>query len=119
MKDETAGDTDFKDEYIQSNYIVNTPDSNNGNTMVFRIIDFHVDKITIRAHGFSDIWAQLGGLWAASLVVLAFFFKSSGRLNTKGYELQIFQFLPKKMRNDFLTGTEAKDGSAVPKNDAL
>merc|ERR1712188_142957 len=25
VKDETAGDTDFKDEYIQSNYIVNTP----------------------------------------------------------------------------------------------
>ena len=70
--------------------------------------DFLVRKITIRYKTFSEIIADIGGLWAAAFLFLGLLWKKSGYLSKPaGEEMWIFNYLPPKMRSEMLLGKSA------------
>ena len=70
--------------------------------------DFLVRKITIRYKTFSEIIADIGGLWAAAFLLLGLLWKKSGYLSKPaGEEMWIFKYLPPKMRSEMLLGKSA------------
>lgn len=70
--------------------------------------DFLVRKITIRYKTFSEILADIGGLWAAAFLLLGLLWKKSGYLSSPaGEEMWIFKYLPTKMRSEMLLGKSA------------
>ena len=65
-------------------------------------------KITIRYKTFSEIIADIGGLWAAAFLLLGLLWKKSGYLSKPaGEEMWIFNYLPPKMRAEMLLGKSA------------
>lgn len=69
--------------------------------------DFLVRKITIRYMTFSEILADIGGLWAAAFLLLGILWKKSGYLSRPaGDEMWIFKYLPHKTRQNMLLGKE-------------
>ena len=68
-------------------------------TLGFKFDDFVVREITIRNKTSSEIVAEIGGLWAAAVAIIALFFVKSGHLNKEGgEETYIFKYLPVKTR---------------------
>jgi len=75
-----------------------------------------IDKIVVRSKTYTEIYAELGGIYAASLAILMMIFSKSGHLDKKGgKEMYIFAFLPDSWRKKWLTGKEAKDESTTDK----
>jgi hypothetical protein len=75
---------------------------------------FTVRTVTIRNKTFSEVFAELGGLWAGSALLLAIFWANSGHLNKPaGREMVIFRFLPGIARKRLLTKVGGKDTSSV------
>ena len=84
----------------------------NQNQMVmgFWFTSFLVQKITIRNKNFGEIYAEIGGIWGASLAVLALLFVKSGTRNKKGKEAYIFKYYPGSVKKQVLNAfTAAND----------
>merc|ERR1711924_575159 len=63
--------------------------------------DFLVRKITIRYMTFTEVIADIGGLWAAAFLLLGILWKKSGYLSSPaGEEMWIFKYLPRKKSED-------------------
>lgn len=121
IKDETKGDKAFKTYYLASMW--NRPETEkvvgsdgyaklNQNQMVmgFWFTSFLVQKITIRNKNFGEIYAEIGGIWGASLAVLALLFVKSGTRNKKGKEAYIFKYYPGSVKKQVLNAfTAAND----------
>ena len=76
--------------------------------------DFLVRKITIRYKTFSEIIADIGGLWAAAFLLLGILWKKSGYLSSPaGEEMWIFKYLPRKMKAKMLLGKDEAPAESV------
>jgi len=73
-------------------------------TSAFSIREFIVTRTTIRWMSVPEMWAAIGGLWAASLFVMTFLFVSSGYTSVPhgGREVIQFRFLPNALRSRWL-----------------
>ena len=82
-------------------------------TLGFKFDDFVIREITIRNKTSSEIVAELGGLWAAAIAIIALFFVKSGHLNKEGgEETYIFKYLPVKTRAAYVAGQPGKSDGA-------
>merc|ERR1712194_529462 len=64
----------------------------NEGELAFVFSSFVVQKITIRNKTFGEIYAEIGGIWAASFALLAVIFAKSGARNKEGKQAYIFKF---------------------------
>lgn len=79
----------------------------------FQFSSFTVQKITIRYKRFAEIYADIGGIWAASVALLAYAFVKSGHVDPKTKkEAYIFKYLPQGMRTAMLKEAKASSGMA-------
>ena len=80
-----------------------------------RYDDFIVRKITIRYKTFSEIFGEVGGLWAGCAALLWLVWKKSGYLRKKddgstGEEMMIFKYIPcKSWKDEWLDKGVPKD----------
>lgn len=88
----------------------------NTNHMVmgFWFTSFLVQKVTIRNKNFGEVYAELGGIWGASIALLAILksgiFTKSGKRNKKGKEAYIFKYYPGSKKKQVLNAfTAAND----------
>jgi len=74
-----------------------------------------VRKTHIRYKTFLEIYTELGGIYAASIAILAFIFVKSGYVDKKegGKEMYIFAYLPASMRVKWLDGKSAKGAKSA------
>ena len=80
--------------------------------MMFTFLHF-ARKVTIRYKTISEIWAEIGGLWAAATLVMAMVFSQSGTTDPKNKKPSvIFNFLPSKMRKRWIQENNVKLESA-------
>jgi hypothetical protein len=64
---------------------------------------FVSQTITLRYKTFSEVWAELGGAWAATAVVIGVFFKKRIAKHPEGVQesVQVFRFRsPANQRNE-------------------
>ena len=129
IKDETNGDKDFKSRYRYNMWtkpLTKCQDdevdgacpkvvTEYGNAIIgFYFDSFLVTSVTIRWKTFTEVYAELGGIYAASIAILLFVFTKSGHLNEKGgKEMYIFAYLPSSMRAKWLTAGVPKDEPPV------
>ena len=79
-------------------------------TFGFYFNSFLVQKITIRKKSFTEVYAEIGGIWGASIAVLALLFVKSGKRNKKGKEAYIFKYYPGSVKKQVLNAfTAAND----------
>ena len=124
FKDETIGMSSYTLDFEQSTNF-QTPiqhekwkEDGVENMMMFTFLHF-ARKVTIRHKTISEIWAEVGGLWAAATLVMAMIFSQSGTTDPKNKKpAVVFNFLPNKMRKKWIqennvklesAGAEAKD----------
>ena len=87
--------------------------------------DFIVRKITIRLKTFSEIFAEVGGLWAGCAALLWLVWKKSGYLRKKadgstGEEMMIFKYIPcKSWKDEWLDKGVPKDDPTKPASNAV
>jgi len=120
LKDETRGDSDFVPQYKYDgiDMKMDTPHGAADSIGIWTLgSSFTVDKIHISDHSWADVYTDLGGLWAASLFILALFFSSSGKISSKGRPLLVFSYLPDSIRSQYLS--EVDRSSKVDHNDGL
>ena len=113
FKDETIGQTSYSLQFEQSTFYTqqfsidgsvggNTPESTVQNVIMFTFEHF-TRKITIRYKTVSEIWAEIGGLWAAATLVMALVFSQSGTTDPKNKKPSvIFNFFPSNMRKKWV-----------------
>merc|ERR1711907_21557 len=90
VKDETKGDKKHKMEWKYSLWTKVMDSDSTGQHLVdfktaylgFWYSNFVVQKITIRNKKFAEIYADLGGIWAASVALLAYVFVKSGYIDS-------------------------------------
>ena len=119
FKDETVGMSGYTLDFEQStNYqtplLFDTPDEDKGveNIMLFTFLHF-ARKVTIRYKTISEIWAEIGGLWAAATLIMAMIFSQSGTIGPENKKpAVIFNFLPSKLRKQWIQENNEKLESA-------
>jgi hypothetical protein len=74
----------------------------------FAFDTFIVRQVTIRYPTTGEVWSEIGGLYAGSLFILVLFFASTGYVNDKGAEVQVFKWLPSATREEWLKGFSKK-----------
>ena len=119
FKDETIGQTSYSLQFEQSTFYTqqfsidgsvggNTPESTVQNVIMFTFEHF-TRKITIRYKTVSEIWAEIGGLWAAATLVMALVFSQSGTTDPKNKKPSvIFNYIPSKMRKKWIEDNNVK-----------
>jgi len=76
-------------------------------------------EITIRDKTYAEIWAEVGGIWAASSAILIILFVQSGHVKPKdengtpGKELMVFRWQPSSMKKAALAPYQAKKEASV------
>jgi len=137
VKDETKGDTDYVMEWKYGLWtkILSTSQSIGSTTshitiyspnfkeavLGFWYSSFVVQKITIRWKKWDEIYAELGGIWAASVALLAYAFVKSGHIDPRTKkEAYVFKYLPNKMRVNMISasGFAKKEQAPSSKNEA-
>jgi len=72
----------------------------------FTISNFIVRSVLIRDYTVAEVWAGIGGLWAASVMVISIFFHQTD-ISDKNHRLYyIFNFLCPKQRDKYLEKAE-------------
>ena len=70
--------------------------------LMFTFLHF-ARRVTIRDKTISEIWAEIGGLWAAATLIMALVFSQSGTTDPKNKKPSvIFNFLPSNMRKKWV-----------------
>ncbi|KAL1526932.1 hypothetical protein AB1Y20_015623 [Prymnesium parvum] len=123
VKDETKGDTVFKNFYKGGTWTKammksdGTTDFKSAHVGLY-FASFVVHKIVIRNVTVAEIYSDLGGIWAASLAILAYLFAKSGHIDkSTRKEAYIFKFLPRSVRNAYINeGTAKGEASILPSN---
>ena len=117
LKDETKGQTEFQNQYRYNMWtkIFSDPVSPGATNFLTATIGFYFDsfvvqKITIRSKTTSEVYSELGGIYAASLALLMLIFAKSGRIDpATGREIFIFKYTPGWLRTRWLSNTDPKD----------
>lgn len=130
VKDETRGETEYTQEFRYNlwskpmftckqgapNSAADCPDDGSDGTQPYTYTtDFYkayigfwyssfvVRKITIRRKTFSEIYSELGGIWAASVALLGYVFVKSGKIDgASKKEAYVFKYLPTATRLQWL-----------------
>jgi len=73
-------------------------------TIIFQFSSFLSRDVTMRHKTGSEIWAEIGGAWAAALVILTFFFLEKGAAGENGVQqvVQIFRFRTPASRKELV-----------------
>ena len=66
------------------------------------------EKITVRWKTVSEIWAEIGALWAGATMIIGWFFVKSGFLDKHGREAQVFIYQTDSMRKQQIAALSAK-----------
>lgn len=129
VKDEIAGDTDFHyvyrasatpvlasaSKYHEASGTAYSSDSY-GMVSAFKFFSFTVNKIHVRRITFGEIWAQIGGMWGASIFVMSLMFGASGYIRkSDNKELLVLRFQSLKSKKEAIkaAGGIAKDEEEV------
>ena len=120
FKDETIGQTSYSLQFEQSTFYTqqfsmggSVDSRSSGGSSVQNVIMFTFEhftrKITIRYKTVSEIWAEIGGLWAAATLVMALVFSQSGTTDPKNKKPSvIFNYIPSKMRKKWIEDNNVK-----------
>ena len=116
VKDETKGQTEFQNQYRYNMWTKILPDPVSPGatdflsaTIGFYFDSFVVQKITIRWKTSAEVYSEVGGIYAASVALLALIFAKSGRIDpVTGREMFIFKYTPGWLRTKWLSGTDQK-----------
>ena len=76
------------------------------------------EKITVRWKTVSEIWAEIGALWAGATMIIGWFFVKSGFLDKHGREAQVFIYQSESMRKQQIAGLTAKGMVAIKKDES-
>jgi hypothetical protein len=117
-KDETIGMSSYTMDFEQSTSFstpsytpLHSPDRSSEpteNAFMFTFLHF-ARKVTIRYKTISEIWAEVGGLWAAATLIMALVFSQSGTTDPRNKKPSvIFNFLPSKMRKKWIEENNMK-----------
>jgi len=77
------------------------------------------EKITVRWKTVSEIWAEIGALWAGATMVIGWFFVKSGFLDKHGREAQVFIYQTDSTRKQQIAGLTAKGMVAIEKDESI
>ena len=113
-KDATIGMSSYTLDFEQSTSFSapgqNPTQANKGteNKMMFTFLHF-ARRVTIRYKTISEVWAEVGGLWAAATLIMAMIFSQSGTTDPRNKKPSvIFNFLPSKMRKKWIEENNMK-----------
>lgn len=73
-----------------------------GLTNIFTIDNFVVDEITIRYVTTAEAWANIGGLYAGSVLLITLLFGVTNKCDADGRKVMIFRFLPSETADEWL-----------------
>lgn len=113
-KDATIGMSSYTLDFEQSTSFSapgrNPTQANKGteNKILFTFLHF-ARRVTIRYKTISEVWAEVGGLWAAATLIMAMIFSQSGTTDPQNKKPSvIFNFLPSKMRKKWIEENNMK-----------
>ena len=87
-------------------------DSSVGAEFLFAFNHF-TRQVHIRNKTFAEIWAELGGLWAAAALLMGFFFVQSGATTADDKPAYVFAYLPNSVRRRYIREAQ---GDAAPRS---